>query len=112
YINGFNFPGISKAAVDRLIELENQKKIRINGLGADQIQIDTGANAGAPQFGKGTFPAHVRGLQRGWKFLENLASTELLAQARPRSCSVFVGALKHIGGSGGAARVLAECDRQ
>lgn len=112
YINGFNFPGISKAAVDRLIELETQRRIRINGLGADQIQIDTGANAGAPQFGKGTFPAHVRGLQRGWKFLENLASTELLAQAKPRSCSLFVGALKHIGGSGGAARVLAECDRQ
>lgn len=110
YINGFNFPGISKAAVDRLIELENQKRIRINGLGADQIQIDTGANAGAPQFGKGTFPAHVRGLQRGWKFLENLGYTELLAQARPRSCTLFVGALKHIGGSGGAARVFAQCE--
>ena len=76
-----------------------------------QIQAD-GANAGAPQFGKGTFPAHVRGLQRGWKFLENLANTELLAQARPRSCALVVGALKHIGGSGGAARVFAECDRQ
>jgi kynurenine formamidase len=112
YINGFNFPGISKAAVDRLIEIENQKNIRINGIGADQIQIDTGANSGAPQFGKGAFPAHVRGLQRGWKFLENLANTELMAQAKAGSCTVFVGALKHIGGSGGAARVLAQCDRQ
>lgn len=43
YINSFNFPGVSKAAFDRLIELEDQKKIRINGLGADQIQIDTSA---------------------------------------------------------------------
>ena len=31
YINGFNFPGISKAAVDRLIEIEHQKGIRIHG---------------------------------------------------------------------------------
>jgi kynurenine formamidase len=112
YINGFNFPGLSKAAVDRLIEIENQKKIRINGLGADQIQIDTGANAGAPKFGKGTFPAHVRGLQRGWKFLENMGNTELLAQAKPGSCTLFVGALKHMGGSGGAARIFAQCDRR
>ncbi len=112
YINGFNFPGLSKAAVDRLIEIENQKKIRINGLGADQIQVDTGANAGAPQFGKGAFYAHVRGLQRGWKMLENLANTDLLAQARPGSCALFVGALKHIGGSGGAARVFAQCEKK
>lgn len=112
YINGFNFPGLSKAAVDRLIEIESQKKIRINGLGADQIQVDTGANAGAPQFGKGAFYAHVRGLQRGWKMLENLANTDLLAQARPGSCALFVGALKHIGGSGGAARVFAQCDKK
>jgi kynurenine formamidase len=111
YINGFNFPGVSKAAIDRLIALEEQKKIRINGLGADQIQVDTGANAGAPQFGKGTFPGHVRGLQRGWKMLENLANTELLAQAKPGSCTLFVGALKHVGGSGGAARVFAQCER-
>lgn len=112
YINGFNFPGLSKAAVDRLIEIENQKKIRINGLGADQIQVDTGANAGAPQFGKGAFPAHVRGLQRGWKMLENLANTDLLAQAKPGSCALFVGALKHVGGSGGAARVFAQCENK
>ena len=111
YMNGFNFPGVSKTAVDRLIALEDQKKIRINGLGADQTQVDTGANAGAPQFGKGAFPAHVRGLQRGWKLLENLANTELLAQARPGSCTLFVGALKHVGGSGGAARVFAQCER-
>lgn len=38
----------------------------INGFGADQIQVDTGANAGAPQRGTGAFPAHVRGLQRAW----------------------------------------------
>lgn len=112
YINGFNFPGLSKAAVDRLIEIENQKKIRINGLGADQIQVDTGANAGAPQFGKEAFPAHVRGLQRGWKMLENLANTDLLAQATPGSCAIFVGALKHVGGSGGAARVFAQCENK
>ena len=57
------------------------------------------------------FPAHVRGLQRGWKFLENLANTEFLAPAKPGSCTLFVGALKHVGGSGGAARVFAQCER-
>ncbi|GIX47384.1 MAG: hypothetical protein KatS3mg131_1595 [Candidatus Tectimicrobiota bacterium] len=110
YINGFNFPGVSKAAVDRLIEIEERRGIRINGIGADQIQIDTGANADAPQF-KNAFYAHVRGLQRGWKFLENLANTGLLAQARPGSCQLVVGALKHVGGSGGAARIFALCER-
>jgi kynurenine formamidase len=110
YINGFNFPGISKAAVDRLIEIENQKGIRINGIGMDQIQIDTGANADAPKF-QNAFPAHVRGMQRGWKLLENVANTGMLAQAKSGSCQLVVGALKHVGGSGGAARVFALCER-
>lgn len=112
YINGFNFPGLSKAAVDRLIEIEDQKKIRINGVGADQIGVDTGLNFGVPHFSKGSFPFHVRGLQRGWKSLENLANTDLLAQAKPGSCTLFVGALKHIGGSGGPARIFAQCEKK
>ncbi len=110
YINGFNFPGVSKAAVDRLIELEDQKGIRISGIGIDQIQTDTGANSDAPTFKNG-FPIHVRGLQRGWTVLENAANTGMLAQAKPGSCQLVVGALKHVGGSGGAARVFALCER-
>lgn len=110
YLNGFNFPGISRAAVDRLIEIEGQKNIRIGGIGMDQIQIDTGANADAPTF-KDAFPAHVRGLQRGWILLENVANTGMLAQAKTGSCQLVVGALKHVGGSGGAARVFALCER-
>lgn len=109
YINGFNFPGVSKAAVDRLIAIEDQKGIRINGIGIDQIQVDTGANSDAPRF-QDAFHAHVRGLQRGWKLLENVASTGTLAQAKAGSCQLVVGALKHVGGSGGAARVFALCE--
>lgn len=110
YINGFNFPGVSKAAFDRLIAIEDQKGIRINGVGIDQIQVDTGANSDAPKF-QDAFHGHVRGLQRGWKMLENVANTGTLAQAKAGSCQLVVGALKHVGGSGGAARVFALCER-
>lgn len=111
YLNGFNFPGFTRKAVDRIIEIEDQKKIRINGLGADQVQIDTGINTGLPKF-VDAYPAHVRGLQRGWKMLENLANTDMLAQMKPGKCSLVVGALKHTGGSGGAARIFAVCEKE
>jgi kynurenine formamidase len=101
---------VSKAAVGRLIEIEDQKGLRIGGIGIDQIQVDTGANADAPTF-KNAFPLHVRGLQRGWIILENVSNTGMLAQAKPDSCQLVVGALKHVGGSGGAARVFALCER-
>jgi kynurenine formamidase len=110
FFNGFNFPGVAKAAVDRLIEIEDQKGIRISGIGIDQSLVDTGANADAPTFKNG-FPMHVRGLPRGWILLENVANSGMLAQAKPGSCQLVVGALKHVGGSGGAARVFALCER-
>jgi kynurenine formamidase len=106
YVNGFNFPGFSRAAIARLIEIETSRNIKINGLGADNLAVDVGENANAPKFGPGAFPAHVRGLQRGWKLVENLANTADLGQS---PCMLFVGALNHVGGVASWARVFASC---
>ena len=72
----------------------------------DNIGIESGESS------SGTHPwhCHVRGLQRGWKFVENATHLEQLARAQPGSCTLVVGALKHIAGSGGPARVLALCE--
>ena len=112
YFNGWNYPGFSKAACDRLIEIEDKKGIRINGIGMDNIAIDSGHSG---QGDKGdlvvnSFHCHVRGLQRGWKFVENAANLGQLAEAKPGSCTLFVGALKLVNGTGAPARVMAKCD--
>jgi kynurenine formamidase len=106
YVNSFNFPGFSRAAIERLIEIEASRNIRINGLGADNLAVDVGENANAPTFGPGSFPVHARGLQRGWKLLENLATTPELGQG---SCMLYGGALNHVGGVASWARVFASC---
>lgn len=106
YVNGFNFPGFSRAAIARLIEIETSRNIKINGLGADNLVVDVGENANAPKFGPGSLPLHSRGLQRGWKLVENLATTAELGQGR---CTLFVGALNHVGGAASWARVFASC---
>ena len=67
-----------------------------------------GESAGAPTFGPGAFPAHRKGLPREWKLLENLANTAALGQRR---CVLYVGAMNHIGGGAGWARIFASCAR-
>jgi kynurenine formamidase len=110
YINGFNHPGLSRAAVDKLIEIEGRKKIRIRGLVADNIGIETGESGkGEDDKWTNSWYAHVRGLQRGWLFVENAANLGQLAMARPGSCTLVVGAPKHVRGTGGPSRVLAMC---
>lgn len=108
YVNGFNFPGFSREAITRLIELETSRNVRLNGLGADNLTVDAGENADAPKFGPGAFPAHLYGLQRGWKLLENLTNTAELGNG---SCLLFVGAMNHMGGVAGWARIFARCVR-
>lgn len=107
YINGWNFPGFSRSACDRLIEIEDERDIRINGIVMDNIGIDSGESS-AP--GDKPWHCHVRGLQRGWKFVENATNLSSLAAADPGSCTLVVGALKHAVGSGGTARVFAMCN--
>ncbi len=82
--------------------------MKINGIGADNITVDAGVETGAPEFGPGAFPAHRYGLARGWKMLENLANT---AELRRGQCSLFVGAMNHVGGVAGWARIFARCVR-
>ena len=112
YINGFNFPGLSHAAVDRLIEVENEKGVRINGIVSDVIGVESGESSrGTGDNWANSWPAHVRGLQRGWKLVENANNTGALAQATPGSCTLVVGAPKHVRGTGGPSRVLAMCEK-
>ena len=112
YMNGFNYPGLNKEAVDKIIEIEDKKKIRINGIVADNIGIDSGESSSPGKDYKfhNAFYSHVRGMQRGWKFVENANYLSQLLQAKPNSCLIIVGAPNHIMGSGGPARIMAICD--
>ena len=112
YINGFNHPGLARAAVDKLIEIETQKGIRIQGIVADNIGIESGQSAvGVDDKWTDSWYAHRRGLQRGWKYVENAANLGQLAMAKPDSCTLVVGAPKHVRGTGGPSRVIALCDK-
>lgn len=109
YINGWNHPGISKEGVDRLIAVMEEKGIKINGLIADNIGIDSGESAiGENGDWTNSWHAHVELLQRDLKFVENAANLGQLVQAS--SCDIFVGAIKHTRGTGGASRVVALCE--
>jgi kynurenine formamidase len=112
YINAWNHPGLSHAAVDKLIEIENKKGIRIQGIVADNIGIEDGESGkGIDDKWTNSWYVHRRGLQRGWKFVENAANLGQLAMAKPGSCTLVVGAPKHVRGTGGPSRVLAICDK-
>lgn len=111
YINGFNHPGMSKASVDKLIEIMERKDVLIGGIIADNIGIDSGQSAvGDDDKWTNSWYAHVRLLQRGVKFVENATNLGQLAMVKnPGKCTIVVGAPKHIGGTGGPSRVLALC---
>ena len=108
YINGFNHPGMNKEAVDRLIEIMDAKGVRIAGIVADNIGIDSGQSAiGDDDKWTNSFHAHIRLLQRGVLFVEN--ATNLGQVAMAGECTVVVGAPKHVRGTGGPSRVMAIC---
>ncbi len=112
YINGWNHPGMNKEAVDKLIEIMDEKQILIGGIIADNIGIESGESAiGEDDKWTNSWHAHVRLLQRGVKFIENATGLDQLAAASPGSCTVVVGAPKHVRGTGGSSRVLALCER-
>ena len=112
YINGFNHPGLSKAGVDKLIEIMDKKGVLINGIIADNIGIDSGQSAvGDDDKWTNSWHAHVRLLQRGVKFVENATNLGQLKMAgNPDDCTIVVGAPKHVRGTGGPSRVLALCE--
>ena len=108
YINGFNHPGMNKAAVDRLIEIMESKGVKIAGIVADNIGIESGESAiGDDDKWTDSWHAHVRLLQRGVLFVEN--ATNLGQVAMAGDCIIVVGAPKHVRGTGGPSRVLAIC---
>ena len=111
YINGWNYPGLTPAAVDKIIEIEKKKGVRINGIMSDVIGVETGQNSkGSDDKWTDSWYAHVVGLQRGWKFVENGANLEQLAQAGADNCTLVVGAPKWTRGTGGPSRILALCN--
>jgi len=111
YINGWNHPGLSKGAVDKLIEVMG-KNGAISGIVADNIGIESGESAkGEDDKWTNSWYAHVRLLQRGVKFVENAANLGQLAQAKPGSCTMVIGAPKHVRGTGGPSRVMTICEK-
>ncbi|WP_158289982.1 cyclase family protein [Ramlibacter sp. WS9] len=113
YINGWNFPGVSGSAIEALIALEKQKGIRINGIAIDNIGIDSGEGQAGhdASFTGHIYASHVRGLQRGWKFIENATNLASIASAKADSCTLIAGALPLVIGSGSPARVIAICEK-
>jgi kynurenine formamidase len=109
YINGWNHPGMNKEAVDALIDVMDKKKIRISGIITDNIGIESGQSAiGDDDKWTNSWHAHVRLLQRGIIFVENATNLDQIAMAK--SCILFVGAPKHVRGTGGPSRVLGLCE--
>lgn len=113
YVNGLNHPGFAGDAIDKLIEIMDAKGVKISGIAADSLSTDSGEGAkGTDDKWSNSWPAHVRLYQRDILIVENLTNLDALAEAHiDDSCSLIVGALKHVGGTGGPARVVAACER-
>ena len=111
YVNGFNYPGLSRAGADRLIEIMDARGVRVRGIVADNIGVESGESAaGDDDKGTNGWLVHARLLQRNIMLVENAANLDLLAQVPdPSRCLITVGAPKHVRGTGGPSRVLAIC---
>jgi kynurenine formamidase len=116
YNNMLNHPGITPDAVDRLVEIEEQRGIRIGGLVADNIGVESGQSLRGPEMGTDELHVpgfhmylHAVGLSRGWKLVENAADLSLLAKYPPGACTLIIGAPKAAGASGIASRLIAMC---
>ena len=113
YVNALNHPGFSREAIDKLIETMETKGVKISGIAADSFSTDSGEGArGTDDKWSNAWPAHVRLYQRDILIVENLANLDAMAEAirTSRQCSLVVGATKHVGGTGGPARVVAVCE--
>jgi kynurenine formamidase len=86
-----HFPGFSKEAVDFLLAERNAA-----GIGVDTLSLDHGPSA--------TFAVHFAWLSTNRWGLENLANLEAIP---PSGATLFVGAPRVAGGSGGPSRVMA-----
>jgi kynurenine formamidase len=84
------FPGFSKAACDVLAERG------VAAIGVDTLSLDPGNSA--------DFAVHYSWLPGGRYGIENLANLDAVPAV---GATIFVGAPKHKGGTGGPARVMA-----
>ena len=111
YVNGLNHPGFAREAIDKLIEIMDAKDVKISGIAADSLSTDSGDGVrGTDKKWSNSWPAHVRLYQRDILIVENLTNLDALAAAHKNGdCSLVVGALKHVGGTGGPARVVGVC---
>lgn len=115
YVNALNHPGFSREAIDKLIAIMDTKGVKISGIAADSFSTDSGEGAkGTDDKWSNAWPAHVRLYQRDILIVENLANLEAMADAVRTSsqCFLVVGASKHVGGTGGPARVVAVCESE
>lgn len=111
YTNNLNHPGFTAEAIEEIIRIMDEKKIKISGIAADSFSTDSGQGAkGTDENWSNAWPAHVRLYQRDILIVENLANLDKLAAKAKGNCALMVGALKHTGGTGGPARVMAVCD--
>lgn len=116
YNNMLNHPGITPDAVDRLIEIEAQRGVRIGGLVADNIGVESGHSLRGPEMGTDALHVpgfhmylHAVGLSRGWKLVENATNMSVLSPYPQRACTLVIGAPKAAGASGIASRLIAMC---
>lgn len=86
----FAFPGFAKSATDMLAEMG------VVAIGVDTLSLDPGNSA--------DFAVHYGWLPSGRYGIECLAG---LGQLPAKGATIFVGAPKHGGGTGGPARVMA-----
>jgi len=113
YVNGLNHPGFTAEAIGKLIDIMDRKGVKISGIAADSFSTDSGEGAkGIDDNWGNAWPAHVRLYQRDILIVENLANLTELAKVDNKNddCYLMVGALKHVGGTGGPARVMAACE--
>jgi kynurenine formamidase len=87
---GFAFPGFAKEATDMLGEMG------VASIGVDTLSLDPGNSK--------DFAVHTSWLPGGHYGIENLNNLEGLPA---KGATIFVGAPKHKGGTGGPARVMA-----
>ena len=90
YVESLRFPGLGPDAAELIVERG------CTGIGIDTLSIDPGRDA--------DFRVHHVTLPAGLWHLEGLVGLDALP---PRGATLFVGALRLVGGSGTPARVLA-----
>ncbi|QTH24784.1 MULTISPECIES: cyclase family protein [Sphingomonadaceae] len=118
YNNSLNYPGLTSDAVDRLVEIEQEKGIKIGGFVANNVGVESGQSLRGDKVDRANIKTegfgmylHAVGSPRGWKIVENAANLDPLAAHEPGECFLIIGALKLVGASGSPARLIAMCSK-